>query len=162
MLQEIDEGVPLIVILLPQVHNCLIFPWLLLKSYLNLKVCKGGENFNLSQILLVCFNNWENIVEVSRSKRFQVYTEFTSIFQMDSVLNFQSLSCFMKYPVSMVNCFFLQLFCTFIHNKRDIYIYSANCHSLSFQTLRHISYFTMKVWVLVHRTSMNLKRFTLT
>ena len=47
-------GVLLIVISLPQVHNRLVFVWLLLKSYLNLKVCKGGENFNLSQILLVC------------------------------------------------------------------------------------------------------------
>ena len=64
-----------------------------------------------------------------KKQEVQVYTEFTSIFQMDSVLNFQSLSCFMKYPVSMVNCFLLQSFCTsFIHNKRDTYIYSANCH----------------------------------
>ena len=125
-------SVSLIVISLPQVHNCLIFPWLLLKSYLNLKVCKGGENFNLSQSL--------NKQEV------QVYTEITSIFQMDSVLNFQSLPCFKKYPVSMVNCFLFQSFCTvFIHNKRDIYINSANCHFKLCVT--YLRTFTMKVLV---------------
>ena len=76
-------------------------------------------------------------------------------------MNFQTLPCFKKYPVSMVNCFLFQSFCTvFIHNKRDIYINSANCHFKLCVT--YLRTFTMKVWVLVHSTSMNLKRFTLT